>query len=158
MLAALHIRYREHRHDAVFRVEKGKDLRGALPGTHCKILFVRDKKGTNFLVVCLEGHRLDMKAVAGLLEAKRLSFDSPSQLRAQFGVGSGSATPFAAINDRPPRHRNDGNPHFEITAIVLDVDMIQANPLNYPPLINTATIALSSVNLPRFFDATAISP
>ena len=129
-----------------------------MPGTHCKILFVRDKKGTNFLVVCLEGHRLDMKAVAGLLEAKRLSFDSPSRLHAQLGVESGSAAPFAAINDPPPRHHNVVNPPFEITAIVLDVDMIQANPLNYRPLINTATIALSPADLPRFFDATATSP
>ena len=82
MLAALEIHYREHRHDAVFMVEEAKDLRGALPDAHCKSLFVRDKKGTSFLVVCLENRRLDMKAPAGLLEAKRLSFASPGRLRA----------------------------------------------------------------------------
>ena len=82
MLAALDIRYREHRYDAVFAVEEAKDLRGAFHSAHCKILFVRDKKGASFLVVRHEDRRLDMKALAGLLEAKLLSFASPGRLRA----------------------------------------------------------------------------
>jgi len=158
MLAALNIRYREHRHDAVFTVEEAKDLRGALPGAHCKTLFVRDKKGTSFLVVCLENRQLDMKAPADLLEAKRLSFASPGRLRARLGVESGSATPFAAINDRPPRHRGDGDPPLENITIILDAEMMQADLVNYHPLINTATIALSPADLPRFLDATGHQP
>ncbi len=158
MLAALDIRYREHRHDAVFTVEEAKDLRGALPGAHCKTLFVRDEKGTSFLVVCLEHRQLDMKAPAGLLEAKRLSFASPGRLRARLGVESGSVTPFAAINDRPPRHRGDGDPPLENTTILLDAEMMQADLVNYHPLINTATIALSAADLPRFLDATGHQP
>lgn len=158
MLAALGIHYREHRHEAVFTVEEAKDLRGALPGAHCKSLFVRDKKGVSFLVVCLEDRRLDMKALAGMLGAKRLSFASPDRLHARLGVEPGSVTPFAALNDRPPRHRDDGDPPFEKISIVLDAEMMQADLVNYHPLINTATIALSPADLLCFLDATGHRP
>ncbi len=158
MLDSLGIGYREHLHDAVFTVEEAKSLRGALPGAHCKSLFVRDKKGASFLVVCLEDRRLDMKALAGLLGAGRLSFASPDRLRARLGVEPGSVTPFAALNDQPSRHQKDGGPPFDRISVVLDREMMQADLVNYHPLINTATIALSPANLLRFLDATGHQP
>jgi Ala-tRNA(Pro) deacylase len=158
MLTDLKIRYREHRHDAVFTVEEAKALRGTLPGAHCKSLFVRDKKGASFLVVCLEDRRLDMKALAGLLGAGRLSFASPDRLRARLGVEPGSVTPFAAINDQPPPERDNSDPPFERVSIVLDREMMQAELVNYHPLINTATIALGPADLLRFLDATGHRP
>jgi Ala-tRNA(Pro) deacylase len=158
MLAALGIDFREHRHAAVFTVEEAKELRGALPGAHCKSLFVRDKKGASFLVVCLEDRRLDMKALAGLLGSGRLSFASPERLRARLGVEPGAVTPFAAINDRPPPGGDDAGPPFERVAIVLDEAMMQAELVNYHPLVNTATVALSPADLLRFLDATGHSP
>ena len=154
MLDSLHISFREQSHEPVFTVEEAKELRGILPGAHCKSLFVRDKKGASFLVVCLEDRRLDMKALATLLGAKRLSFASPDRLRARLGVEPGSVTPFAAINDQPPPHGVDGDPPFERISIVLDSEMMRADPVNYHPLINTATIALSPADLLRFLDAT----
>ena len=36
--------------------------------------------------------------------------------------------------------------------------MMQADLVNYHPLINTATIALSPADLPRFLDATGRQP
>jgi Ala-tRNA(Pro) deacylase len=158
MLDSLGIDYREHLHDAVFTVEEAKGLRGALPGAHCKSLFVRDKKGASFLVVCLEDRRLDMKALAGLLGAGRLSFASPDRLRARLGVEPGSVTPFATINDQPPPRGNEGEKPFDRITIVLDREMMQADLVNYHPLINTATIALSPANLLRFLDATGHQP
>lgn len=158
MLTALDIRYREHRHEAVFTVAEAKDLRGALPGAHCKSLFVRDKKGASFLVVCLEDRRLDMKALAGLLGAKRLSFASPDRLRARLGVEPGSVTPFAALNDQPAQDLDDGGAPVEKISIVLDAEMMRAELVNYHPLINTATIALSPADLLRFFEATGHQP
>lgn len=157
MLADLDIPYREYRHDAVFTVEEAKHLRGALPGAHCKSLFVRDKKGASFLVVCLEDRRLDMKALAGLLGAKRLSFASPDRLRARLGVEPGSVTPFAVINDRPAAD-GDGDQPFEEIPVVLDSEMMRADLVNYHPLINTATIAVTPSDLLRFLEATGHRP
>lgn len=158
MLNSLDIRYREHLHQAVFTVEQAKDLRGALPGAHCKSLFVRDKKGTSFLVVCLEDRRLDMKALARLLGAGRFSFASPERLHDRLGVEPGSVTPFAAINDQPRTQQENGDVAFERVSIVLDSEMMQAELVNYHPLINTATIALSPADLIRFLAATGHQP
>ena len=155
-LTALGIPYHEHLHDAAFTVEEAKDLRGSLPGTHCKSLFVRDKKGASFLVVCLEDRRLDMKALASLLGAKRLSIARPERLYAQLGVKPGSVTPFAAINDQAARH--DSQEPFKPVSFVLDSEMMQAYLVNYHPLVNTSTIALSPDDLLRFLEATDRPP
>ena len=159
MLAALDISFDVHRHEPVFTVEEAKHLRGALPGAHCKSLFVRDKKGASFLVVCLEDRRMDMKALAGLLGSGRLSFASPERLRDRLGVEPGSVTPFAAINDRPSAEEDASNGSgFERVTVVLDAEMMRADLVNYHPLINTATVALGPADLMRFLEATGHEP
>jgi Ala-tRNA(Pro) deacylase len=158
MLTGLGIPYQEHRHEAVFTVEEAKGLRGALPGAHCKSLFIRDKKGASFLVVCLEDRRLDMKALAGPLGAKRLSFASPDRLRDRLGVEPGSVTPFATINDHPPQQPGENDAPFHRVTVILDAEMMQTDLVNYHPLINTATIALSPAGLLRFLEATGHEP
>jgi Ala-tRNA(Pro) deacylase len=141
-LEALGIETETHRHDAVFTVAEAQDLRGALPGAHCKSLFLRDKKGAQFLVVCLEDRRLDMKALSGVLGSARLSFGSPERLMALLGVTPGSVTPFAAINlDEAGRGA---------IRIVLDAEMMAADIANYHPLVNTATTAIRPPDLLRF--------
>ena len=158
MLTDLGIKFKEYRHQAVFTVEEAKALRGTLPGAHCKSLFVRDKKGACFLIVCLEDRRMNMKALAGLLGANRLSFASPDRLRRRLGVEPGSVTPFAAINDQPVRNSDPQGQPFEKVSIILDAEMMQADLVNYHPLINTATVSLAPADLLRFLDATGHEP
>ena len=100
----LYARFRElglgftvHEHAAVFTVEEARAHRGDMPGAHCKNLFLKDKKGALWLVVCLEDRRIDMKALSGLLGAARLSFGQPELLARRLGVTPGSVTPFAVI-------------------------------------------------------------
>jgi Ala-tRNA(Pro) deacylase len=141
-LRALGIETKTHRHDAVFTVAEAQALRGALPGAHCKSLFLRDRKGAQILVVCLEDRRLDMKALSALLGSGRLSFGSPERLRAALGIEPGSVTPFAAINlDAAAR---DG------FRMVLDSGMMAAEIANFHPLTNTATTAIRPPDLLRF--------
>ena len=147
-LDALGIDAVTHRHAAVFTVEEAQALRGTLPGAHCKSLFLRDKKGAQFLVVCLEDRRIDMKALAGIIGAGRLSFGSPERLRTALGVEPGSVTPFAAINDE----------EAHAVAVVLDAEMMQAQLVNYHPLINTMTTAVTPAGLLRFLEATGHRP
>ncbi len=61
MLDALGIETTTHRHAPVFTVEENRAARGALPGVHCKSLFLKDKKGAEWLVVALESRALDMR-------------------------------------------------------------------------------------------------
>ena len=74
------------RHPPVFTVEEAKSLRGELPGGHCKSLFLKDKKGALWLVVCLEDRRMDMKALQAAIGSGRLSFGKPDLLVEVLGV------------------------------------------------------------------------
>lgn len=137
---ALGIAQRTYDHPAVFTVEEAKSLRGKLPGGHCKSLFLKDKKGALWLAVMLEERRIDLKRLADRLGAARFSFGSAELLEAVLGVTPGSVTPFALINDREA-HR---------VQPVLDEEMLRHDPLNYHPLINTKTTAVSPTDLLKF--------
>ncbi|HLJ20222.1 MAG TPA: prolyl-tRNA synthetase associated domain-containing protein [Stellaceae bacterium] len=136
---ALGIAERTYEHPAVFTVEEAKALRGKLPGGHCKSLFLKDKKGGLWLAVMLEERRIDLKLLADRLGAPRFSFGSAELLQEVLGVTPGSVTPFAVINDRAQR-----------VTIVLDSEMLRHDPLNYHPLINTKTTAVSPADLLKF--------
>lgn len=137
--AALGIRATTHRHPPLHTVAESVQLRGALPGGHCKSLFLKDRKGGLWLVVVLEDRRLDLNRLADRLGAPRFSFGSPALLEETLGVKPGSVTPFALINDEAHR-----------VAVVLDEEMLGFDPLNYHPLVNTATTAVSPADLLAF--------
>ena len=68
--AALGIGWSTHAHAPVFTVEEARALRGALPGTHTKNLFLEDKRGRLWLVVAREELRIDLNALAKALGAR----------------------------------------------------------------------------------------
>jgi Ala-tRNA(Pro) deacylase len=150
LLALLHrlgIVEKTYRHPPVFTVAESVALRGTLPGGHCKSLFLVDKKGGEWLVVVLEDRRLDLKALAERLGAGRFSFGSPERLRRTLGVEPGSVTPFALANESAR----------DVT-VVLDQAMLRLDPLNYHPLVNTATTAIAPQDLLRFLEASGHRP
>jgi Ala-tRNA(Pro) deacylase len=146
-LDALGIPHTTHHHPAVFTVAESTVLRGALPGGHCKSLFLKDRKDGLWLVVLLEHRQLDLKALADRLGAPRFSFGSSALLESTLGVTPGSVTPFALINDRERR-----------VSVVLDAEMLEMDPLNYHPLINTATTAVSPADLLKFIASCGHQP
>jgi Ala-tRNA(Pro) deacylase len=144
---ALGIAHRTYSHPPVFTLEEAKALRGALPGGHCKSLFLKDKKGGLWLVVALEECRVDLKALADALGAPRFSFGSAELLHEVLGVRPGSVTPFAAVNDVGGR-----------VTVVLQRAMLDTDPLNYHPLENDRTTAVAPGDLVRFLEATGHQP
>ena len=147
-LEALGIETTTHAHPPLFTVEESKRLRGDLPGGHCKSLFLRDKKGRQWLVVALEDRAIDLKALRKTLGASgSLSFASPDRLMETLGVTPGAVTPFGLINDAD-----------QSVAVVLDQAMLAIDPLNYHPLTNAATTAISAAGLVRFIEACGHSP
>jgi Ala-tRNA(Pro) deacylase len=146
-LDALGIAYRVHRHPAVFTVAEAQALRGALPGGHCKSLFLKDRRDGLWLAVMLEHRRTDLNRLAERLGAPRFSFGSAALLGEVLGVTPGSVTPFAVINDRGGRVR-----------LVLDAEMLEHDPLNYHPLHNEATVAVAPAGLLRFLDDCGHAP
>ncbi len=146
-LAQLGIRTATVEHPPVFTVEEAKRLRGALPGGHCKSLFLRNKKGGMWLVVALEDRPIDLKKLGERIGAGRVSFGSAERLMAHLAVVPGAVTPFAVFNDRERRVR-----------VVLDAEMLRCSPLNYHPLRNDRTTAIQPEDLIRFLEAEGHPP
>jgi Ala-tRNA(Pro) deacylase len=146
-LDAIGIAHRTHTHPPVFTVAEAVALRGQLPGGHCKSLFLKDKKGGLWLVVTLEECRVDLKRLADVLAAPRFSFGNAELLYEVLRVKPGSVTPFALVNDRGHR-----------VTIVLDRTMLGHDPLNYHPLENDRTTAISPADLLRFIAACGHTP
>jgi Ala-tRNA(Pro) deacylase len=127
-------------HPPVFTVEEAKQHRGPIVGGHTKNLFLKDRKDRFYLAVTLEDVAVDLKALGPLLGASgKLSFASPEALRAHLGVEPGSVTPLALINDRGRKVQP-----------VFDTAMLAVSPLNFHPLVNTATTTISSADLLKF--------
>jgi Ala-tRNA(Pro) deacylase len=147
-LDSLGIAHKTVTHPAVFTVEEARELRGAVEGGHTKNLFLRDKKGTVFLVVALENTVIELKSLHRQLGATgRFSFGSPELMRELIGVEPGSVTPFSVINDTTGR-----------VTVVLDAAMMEHEILNYHPLVNTGTTTISREGLLKFLDATGHTP
>ena len=138
-LTDLGVAFTRHDHPPLFTVDDSKALRGSLPGGHCKNLFLRDKKGAMWLLVCLEDRAVDLKALGAHLGGARLSFGSPDRLMRVLGVIPGAVSPFALINDSDVS-----------VQVLLDAEMLRHDPLNYHPLRNDMTIAVSPDGLTRF--------
>ena len=147
-LDGLGIAHQTVQHAPVFTVEEARTLRGRIAGGHTKNLFLRDKKGTLFLVVAPEDAVIELRSLHRLLGASgRFSFGSAELLREALGVEPGSVTPFAAINDKAAR-----------VSVVLDAGMMTREVLNFHPLINTGTTSISRAGLLKFLEATGHPP
>jgi len=134
-------------HPAVFRVGEGDEVKAALPGGHTKNLFLKDAKGQPWLVSALQDARIDLKALPAAIGAARLSFGSAELMAETLGGRPGSVTAFALIND--PGHR---------VRFVLDAALAKADPVNFHPLDNTATTAVSQADFRRFLAALGARP
>jgi len=147
ILERLDISYELHHHAPIFTVEEGEHLKADIPGTHCRNLFLRDKKKRMFLVVLANETDVDLKALPDLLDCGRLSFGSAERLFEYLGIRPGSVCPFCAVND------TDHN-----VQVVLDAGMMGREIVNYHPLDNAMTISLRPADLLKFFDHTGHVP
>lgn len=140
------VAHRTLEHSAVFRVEEGHEIKAQLPGGHTKNLFLKDGKGQIWLVCALGETRIDLKRLPEAIGSARLSFGSPELMQEVLGVTPGSVTIFALINDRERRVK-----------LVLDAALLEPEPINFHPLANTATTAISQDGLRRFLKALDIT-
>ena len=146
-LKALDINVKTLHHPPVFTVEEAKNLRGPIVGGHCKSLFLRDKKKKSWLVVALENTRVDLKFLANQLNCKHFSFSSRETLHQILGVSPGSVTPFALINDLQTQ-----------VGVVIDAALLQINPVNFHPLRNDMTTAITPQDLMCFIRSCGHEP
>ena len=143
-LDALGVAHVTHRHRPVFTVEEGADIKAALPGGHTKNLFLKDRDGRLVLVCALGETRVHVNRLHKALEASgvacaRLSFGPEEAMVETLGVRPGSVTVFGLINDVGRR-----------VTLVLDEALLACDPVNFHPLSNDATTAVSADGLLTF--------
>jgi Ala-tRNA(Pro) deacylase len=129
-------------HPPVHTVEEALPYWAALEGVHTKNLLLKSVKGGLWLVCVPTDRRVDLKALAAHLGAKKFSFARAETLDAALGVAQGSVSPLALINDAGQQ-----------VQLVLAKDMLEQPRLTFHPLTNTATVSLTSPELLRVLDA-----
>ena len=130
-------------HDATFTVEEGRHLKASMAGGHSKNLFMKDKDGTLVLISAWAESQLRLNQLHKLIGTRRLSFGSAELMLDCLGVAPGSVTAFGLINDTEQRVR-----------FIADAALMRFDTVNFHPLVNTATTAISQVDLRRFVEAT----
>ena len=119
-------------HEAVFTVAESSRLERELPGGHTKNLFLKDKKGRLWLISARQDTVIDLKRTPRTIGSDRLSFGNEGLLYETLGLRPGSVTALGLIND--PDHR---------VTFVLDQALWDADIVNFHPLTNTATTAMT---------------
>ena len=142
-LDARGILHTTHWHDAVFTVEDGRELKASMPGGHTKNLFMMDKDGATVLISAHAESELPLNKLHRAIGTRRLSFGKPDHMQTVLGVQPGSVTAFALINDTERQVR-----------FIVDKALMGHDPLNFHPLVNTGTTAISRTDFERFVAAT----
>jgi Ala-tRNA(Pro) deacylase len=146
-LDQLGIAHRTVEHPPVFTVAESERIKADLPGGHTKNLFLKDKKGNVLLISAAHDTEVALKQLHRRLGCGRLSFGKPELLREMLGVEPGSVTAFALVNDPDRRVR-----------FVLDAALMETDPLNFHPMRNDATTAVSRDDFLRFLRALGREP
>ncbi|NNF99598.1 MAG: prolyl-tRNA synthetase associated domain-containing protein [Desulfobacteraceae bacterium] len=142
------IAYERHDHPPVFTCEEADQLVPCLPAAKTKNLFLCDDKGrTHFLVTMPDAKSVDLKALAGVLDIKKLRFASAKRLEKHLKIIPGAVTLLATIND------DQGN-----VRVVLDREIDTSDAVLCHPLVNTSTLLISMDDLRRFLTTTGHEP
>jgi Ala-tRNA(Pro) deacylase len=129
-------------------VEEGKLLRGDMAGTFTKNLLLRDKKGRLFLFAIHEDRELDLKTLHTLVGANgRLGFASGERMEEVLGVAPGALTPLALINDPAG-----------LATVVVDASLLQADQVNFHPLVQEESTGLKPDDLVAFIHSCGRKP
>ena len=131
-------------HPPLFTVADSQALRGEIAGGHTKNLFLKDRKGSYFLVTAEEDAEIDLKRIHTVIGAAgRVSFGSAEALMELLGVAPGAVTVFGLINDSGGKVK-----------AVIDERLARHAVINAHPLANTATTSIRTPDLLAFVAAT----
>ena len=142
-LDALGIAHSTVWHEPLFTVDQSAGLKAQMPGAHTKNLFLKDGEGQLVLIAAEAHGSLKLNPLHKLIGTKRLSFGPAELMTEVLGVVPGSVTAFALMNDREGRVR-----------FLVDAVLAAAETVNFHPLVNTGTTAISQADFRRFVEAT----
>ena len=146
-LDKLNIAHNTLNHDPIFRVEDSLELKAQRPGANTKNLFLKDKAGKFFLICAQSDTNIRINKLHPILGCKRLSFGKTDPLLEFLGVTPGSVTLFSILNDTE-----------SAVTLILDAALMNHDIVNFHPLLNDATTAISSADMIKFAKATGHNP
>ena len=146
-LDKLNIAHNTLDHDPIFRVEDSLELKAQRPGANTKNLFLKDKAGKFFLICAQSDTNIRINKLHPILGCKRLSFGKTGPLLERLGVTPGSVTLFSILNDTE-----------SAVTLILDAALMNHDIVNFHPLLNDATTAISSADMIKFAKATGHDP
>lgn len=142
-LDALGIAHTTHQHEAAFTVSESAELKATMPGGHSKNLFMKDKDDTIVLISAEAHEQLKLNQLHKMIGTRRLSFASADLMQELLGVIPGSVTAFSLMNKSA-----------ESVRFIISEKLYAFDPINFHPLVNTATTAISRSDFKRFVEST----
>ena len=146
-LADNDINYVLHTHPAVFTVPEAKEHCYHIPGTHCKNLFLKNKKsGQLYLVTIPHDKRLDLNQFRRSIGAPKIRFAEPEDLFETLGITPGAVSPIGLVNDTDNR-----------VIFIVDKNIWNAEEICCHPNINTETLQIPGPDFRNLIRATQTS-
>jgi Ala-tRNA(Pro) deacylase len=146
-LADRNIKYILHTHPAVFTVPEAKIHCGHIPGTHCKNLFLKNKKsGQLYLVTIPHEERLDLNQFRKMIGAPKVRFAGPEELSEILGIRAGSVSPIGLVNDINNK-----------VIFIVDRKIWNADEICCHPNVNTETLQIPGSDFQKLIKATGTS-
>ncbi len=141
-LVNLKIQYLVHNHPPIFTVEESKRIIKEYAYLHTKNLFLKDDKGSFYLVCLPAEKRLNIKFLEQHSQVKKLRFGSPAELKSELNLTPGSVSIFGII-------------HSKATSLILDQDVWDAEKVGFHPNLNTSTLEITHSELEKFYASLA---
>jgi len=142
ILDKLNIEYEKYTHIPVYTIEEADNLNLNIKGSHCKNLFVRDRKGRqHYLIILEENKKVDLKKLSWDINSTNLSFASEERLFKYLKLKPGSVTAFGLINDE--------DKHVKM---LIDKDLKKFDYISFHPNVNTATVTISYGHFEKFLE------
>ena len=135
----LDIPVRTYQHTPTFTVEESRDVKLDMPGGHSKNLFMQDKSGALVLISANATAQLKLNRLHRAIGTGRLSFAPAGLMEKHLGVMPGSVTAFSLANDTEREVK-----------FILEKSLSDCDPLNFHPLRNDMTTAISRTDFDRF--------
>ncbi len=146
-LAVHNIQYVLHSHPAVFTVPEAREHCGHIPGTHCKNLFLKNKKsGQLYLVTIPHENRLDLNQFRRMIGAPKIRFARPEELSEILGISTGAVSPLGLVND------TNNEVIFMVDEIIWNADEICCH-----PNVNTETLQIPGPDFRKLIKVTGTS-
>lgn len=138
------IEYILHTHPAVFTVPEAKIHTGHISGSHCKNLFLKNKKsGQLYLVTIPYDKRLDLNQFRRMIGAPKVRFAEPEDLLEVLGITPGAVSPLGLVNDTEDK-----------VIFMIDEDIWNANEICCHPNVNTETLQIPGTEFQKLIKAT----